>query len=320
MRLLGLALAAIPLALLFCSTSVAQTQLWYYCRTTHQFYPHTQRCPVPWRTVKPYRPTPLVNAPRNLLLSGESGFDDTLYPGCEGLGLAIPHDPKCVRPAPQPSDLRHGGASTEDEKAAGETAYNDCLAQPPSIPRPSRAFSFDSPAWTSYRQQWRAKCDDAEHAAIIQIRSEKTAQAQAQAEANRAAYEHRRAIEKAESKGYEPISSVKDLILDGKQLAARNAKVQITGIYRKIGEGAADIYDSRGDAYADTENKIPVLTDDAQRELRKYLMNDSCQSQLGCEVEVGGHMTMCKHLLAAMADYPEQPCLKVEVAIVYRPD
>jgi hypothetical protein len=164
------------------------------------------------------------------------------------------------------------------------------------------------------------KCDDAERTAILQLRSEKAAQAEAQAQENRAAYEHRRAIEKARSKGYELISSVKDLILDGKQLAAQNAKIQVTGVYRKFGEGVADLYYSRGDAYADTDNKIPVLTDDAQRELRKYLMNDLCQSQVGCEVEVGGHMTMCKHLLAAMADYPERPCLNVEVAIVYRPD
>src|ERR1044072_4782994 len=101
MRLLTLVLIAVSLVVLFGSESFAQAKLWYYCRTTHQFYPYTQRCSVPWRAVKPYKVTPLKNSPRNPLPASGAGFDDTLNPGCAGLGLTTPHDPKCLTPAPQ---------------------------------------------------------------------------------------------------------------------------------------------------------------------------------------------------------------------------
>ncbi len=290
MRLLAPVIVAVSLAIPFDSTSLAQTQLWYYCQTTHEFYPYTQRCPVPWRAVKPYNPVPLVNSPRSLLPPSESqqqptatyGFDDTLNPGCAGLGITTARDAMCRRPAPQPYELRHTGANTADEKAAGETAYNNCLAQPPSSSMPGSAFRFDGPIWMDYRQKWREKCDEAERAAIIQFRTQTQTQAQAQAQADRAAYEQRRAIEKAKSKGYELIPTVKDLILDGKELADRNAKVQITGFFKKMGNNGV-LYGSAMEAYSNTDNYMPVLTDDAARSVREALMNYACQPDFGCE-------------------------------------
>jgi hypothetical protein len=64
---------------------------------------------------------------------------------------------------------------------------------------------------------------------------------------------------------------VKDLILDGKELADRNAKVQITGIYKKFGQKGVAM-----EAYANGDNYVPVLADDAARPVRAALMD--CQS------------------------------------------
>jgi len=207
------------------------------------------------------------------------------------------------------------------------------LGQPRNIvPQP------EQPEGAEPEQAWRPGCwrtcpgatterpegAEPEQAPITPVQTpeeaQAAAQAQAQAEAERRAeFEHERAIAKAKERGYELIPSVEDLILDGKDLAAREAKIQITGYYRKFGEGAEALYESIQDAYADDDNKFPILTDDAQRDLRKYLMNAMCETAIGCEVEVGGHVTTCKHLSSLMADYPEQPCLHVEVQIIYRP-
>jgi hypothetical protein len=316
MRFVVVVFAAMSLFVQCGSTADARAQHWYYCRTTHQFYPYTQRCAVPWRVVKPYLATPL-NAPRNLLPSA-GNLDDTLSAGCEGVGTTTPHDPMCERPAPQPVELRHGGGQTPAETAAGEKAYKDCLGQSFSGgPRPVRGFPFDSAPWMNYRKKWREKCDNEERTAIEQFRTEEQAKRKEQSEGERAAYQRRRAIEKAKSRGYELVPTVKDLILDGKGLADRNAKIQIAGTYKKRGNMGV-LYGSSMEAYAEGDNYMPVLTNDAARALRAILMEYPCQSVFGCELEVGGHMTMCKHIDLLEKDYPETPCLNIEVPIVYR--
>lgn len=302
----------------------SQARVWYWCDASHAYYPWVRSCTSGWRTVNAAAfprslQTPSSEQPSQTLSTSPNGFDDTLNLGCAGLGITTPHDPSCERPAPQTLEVRQSGANTPDEKAAGAEAYGNCLMQRPSSFGPGSAFRFDSPVWTKYRQDWRAKCDEAERAAVINFRTQAQAQTQAQAEANRAAFEHDRAINKARTRGYELVASVKDLILDGRELANRNAQIQITGVYKKIGENAAVLYNSQMDAYADNDNNFPVLTDDAQRALREYLMNYSCSTQVGCVVEVGGHVTMCKHLNSLMSDYPPVPCLNIEVQIVYRP-
>lgn len=59
--LAGAALATL-VALSFGSLSYAQTRLWYYRSTTHEFYPYTQNCSVPSRGVHPYNAVPLGQA------------------------------------------------------------------------------------------------------------------------------------------------------------------------------------------------------------------------------------------------------------------
>lgn len=318
MRWLTLLVLALSLAVVAGSASNAQNA-WYYCSITHRYYPYTQRCPVPWRIVQPSNPgssATSADAPPQSL--GGNATDDTLKQGCEGLRITSPGSAGCRSPAPQPDDLRNTGGISPEEKSAGNIAYNNCLARPPSNGlMPGSGFTFDSPAWVTYRQNWRAQCDDAERNAVIQFRNQAQAQSQQQAAVNLAQDEQQRAIEKAKSRGYEFIATVKDLILDGKDLAARNAKVQITGIYKKLADNSV-LYASPMDAYANSDNYMPILTDDAARPVREALMGYACQN-FGCTMNFGGHMTMCKHINLLAEDYPDVPCLHVEVQIIYRP-
>lgn len=136
--------------------------------------------------------------------------------------------------------------------------------------------------------------------------------------------EQQGAIDKAITRGYALIPTVSDLILDGKGLASRNAKIQISGIYKKVGDSER-LYAKVSDSIRNNDSYFPVLTDNAARDFRKFLLNQPiCQEQSwgnvpGCSVDVGGHMTMCHRLAAEFANYPEVPCLSIEVQIVYRP-
>jgi hypothetical protein len=154
----------------------------------------------------------------------------------------------------------------------------------------------------------------------IDEQQRQAAQQQAREEAARRQSEQQKAIDKAEARGYELIRSVKDLFLDARDLASRNAKIQITGIYRKASRSEC-LYGNLYDAMRDN-NCVPVLTDNAHRDLREYLLQPGCQAQYGapgCQIEVGGHMTKCHLLAAEFANYPEVPCLNIEVQIIYRP-
>lgn len=129
------------------------------------------------------------------------------------------------------------------------------------------------------------------------------------------------ATAKAQTRGYELISSVKDLILDGKILANRNAKIQITGLYKRVG-GSERLYGQPYDAFQENDNYVPILTEGAQRDFRAFLLTQTCRPDYrspGCQINVGGHMTKCHLLAAEFANYPEVPCLNIEVQIIYRP-
>jgi hypothetical protein len=142
--------------------------------------------------------------------------------------------------------------------------------------------------------------------------AEAKAQADAIAAANAKEDHQQRAIKKAESRGYQLIQSVDDLILDGEKLANENAKIQITAMYKEQ-NGVQTIFDS----YVSLAlgRGFPVLvTSDAQRDLRKFLMDNNCDV-IGCSIDVGGHVTTCPGLSFA----GDLPCLHVEVGIVYRP-
>jgi hypothetical protein len=119
-------------------------------------------------------------------------------------------------------------------------------------------------------------------------------------------------VQQATSHGYKLIPSVTDLVLDGKQLAAAHAKMQVTGVYKKVGD-AEKLFESSLDADQGTDKSIPILTEDAQRSLREDLLSYRCT--IGCQISVGGHMQLCHYLAAQFTNYPPMPCLHVEVEV-----
>jgi hypothetical protein len=108
--------------------------------------------------------------------------------------------------------------------------------------------------------------------------------------------------------------SVETFVLDGRKLVG--AEVVLSGVY--IREGNLDVLyaDVRAATMAHQglhQPNVPLLTDDAQRELRQYLL--TCQSkasaQIGCPVTVLGRVTTCR-LSNALGDSRQEPCVTVE--------
>jgi hypothetical protein len=114
--------------------------------------------------------------------------------------------------------------------------------------------------------------------------------------------------------------SVPDFAADGTRLAANNAKVSLTGWYI--------LQDNRGMLYADMQAivmtryhpeagpqpNVPLLTNDASRQLRQRLL--SCQTdlsaaQVGCTIKIRGQARMCPLTDASGATH-EVPCVNVE--------
>ena len=145
---------------------------------------------------------------------------------------------------------------------------------------------------------------------------------QARQEAERAAEQQKKqeeaweqVIKKAESHGYRLITNFDDLVLDGKIMADSNAKIMLSAFYKKEGENAY-LFPTQFDASLETQRRLPVLTEDAQRPLREHLLSLMCtQNPGGCPVWVGGHMTTCSYQNPLLANYPAMPCLHVEVVI-----
>jgi hypothetical protein len=180
----------------------------------------------------------------------------------------------------------------------GDPAYDNCR-------RNADPYSFygDQCAHETDPKVKAARAEQARQATERQRQADAAAQTAWQA-----------VIDKATQKGYEP-HSIRDLFFDGKKFAARDAKVQVSAVYMHIGE-MEGLFLSPIDAIQQTNNYLPVLTEDAQRPLRERLVSDyACSHGPGCLVNVGGHMTWCHHLAAALANYPDEPCLHIEVVI-----
>ena len=118
----------------------------------------------------------------------------------------------------------------------------------------------------------------------------------------------------AKEQGYQAMA-FDDFKLDGKKLAASNAKVLMQGFYKKFGEVetlqpsglAVAIARERGN-----DNGIPLLTDDASRNVRKYFLhcNDDMRAPLGCQLTVIGHASMCT--MTNLVGSKNVPCMSVE--------
>jgi hypothetical protein len=117
-------------------------------------------------------------------------------------------------------------------------------------------------------------------------------------------------------RGYDTIS-VQNFELDGADLAGRTAKLAVSGAY--VREGNLDVLytdtQAAGMAYGGVRRpKVPLLIDNAPRELRERLQNcrtDLSTTRIGCAVTVLGHATRCT-VTNAFGTTREEPCLEVE--------
>jgi hypothetical protein len=106
-----------------------------------------------------------------------------------------------------------------------------------------------------------------------------------------------------------------DFKLDGKDLAARQDKVRLQGIYKKFGD--LDTLQPSGLAVAiareyGNDGGIPLLVENATRPVRKYLLEcgENPSRPLGCPITVLGHAEICTLKNAFISK--EQPCLAIE--------
>jgi hypothetical protein len=117
--------------------------------------------------------------------------------------------------------------------------------------------------------------------------------------------------------GYQRIS-VETFLLDGGDLAAKAAKVSISGTYIREGNLSVLYADRRTAMMAarglHQQSNVLLLTDDASREFRQVLL--TCQSnpasaQVGCPVTILGRATKCQ-LSNAFGGTRDESCVAVE--------
>jgi hypothetical protein len=114
--------------------------------------------------------------------------------------------------------------------------------------------------------------------------------------------------------------SVRDFAAEGSKLAAENAKVSLTGSYileNKRGMLYTDmqaIVQTKYHLQAGTQATVPLLTNDASRQLRQRLLScetDLSAAQVGCTIRIRGRATMCA-LTDASGATRKTPCVNVE--------
>ena len=116
------------------------------------------------------------------------------------------------------------------------------------------------------------------------------------------------------------VMSVRDFVADGPALAAKNAKVSLSGSYL--------LQDNHGVLYPDMQSivmaryhpeagpqpGVSLLTSDASAQLRRRLLScqtDPSAAQVGCTIKIRGRAGMCPLTDASGATH-EAPCVKVE--------
>lgn len=297
----------------------APAPLWW-CAPLRQYYPTVQTCPAQWLQVA--RPPGLSQPPPQ----AEQASD----PHCEAIADKARRD-ACFVQAGIPIVDCHHPQNADDigfcRQVSGTAAANQNPPQPSGTASPASPTADPLRQWCTehtnpatcsdvnfcieYCVQHSVGRDPAAIAAQLQQEHEaKKRQQEAQAEAAAK-------FSNAQQRGYQPIT-FDDFKLDGKELAANNTKLIMHGFYLKLGESeylfpsilaVASIRET-----LNTDVGIGLLTDDAQRDIRKYFLdcqNNLVRAQIGCPINVLGHATMCTRtsLLSGSTDLP---CLAVE--------
>ena len=162
----------------------------------------------------------------------------------------------------------------------------------------------------------RARQEAEERLAEIRGRSE-AQQKQRQEELAKKRVVEREAELEERTSGYQRIS-VETFLLDGGDLAAKAAKVSISGVYVREGNLSV-LYADRDSAMMAARGrtqqpKVPLLTDNASREFRQVLL--MCQSnpanaQGGCPITILGRAEKCQ-LSNAFGATRDESCIAVE--------
>lgn len=176
-------------------------------------------------------------------------------------------------------------------------------------------------SWTPDCLAWKQQ-KDAEDAARRRKEEQEreAAQERARAQQEEAQKKYQEAVsqqvQEEKERGYEPMT-IEDFQLDGKSLAAHDAKVALEGFYAKLGNveylmpSAMAVASLRQSGASD--QGVALLTDDAARNVRKYFLecrNDVTGSLFGCHITVLGRATMCeKTTFLAKSD---EACIAVD--------
>ncbi len=147
-----------------------------------------------------------------------------------------------------------------------------------------------------------------------QVAQQNLQEARQAALAKKQEFDRQAALDK--SNGYQGVS-VEGFALDGKELAAKRAKLAINGYYIRVGDSDFLYVNKLAVGMATRQNRqqpnVVLLTDDASREFRQLLL--TCRSNpgnmFGCPVTVLGRATICA-LSNAFGGHREEPCVAVE--------
>ena len=122
-----------------------------------------------------------------------------------------------------------------------------------------------------------------------------------------------------QDRGYQRIT-VEAFVLDGKELAAKSAKVSLSGSYVGQNDNGFLFADTRAVIMATKypnmgeQPKVPLLTDGASRNFRQRLLmcnSNPGTAQIGCPVTVLGEVAVCT-LTNAFGATREMACINVQ--------
>lgn len=123
-----------------------------------------------------------------------------------------------------------------------------------------------------------------------------------------------------DARGYKPIS-FETFALDAKSLASKQARISMKGSYMPDGNfewffpSQMEAFNARNyPEQGRNAAKIPLLTEDASRDFRKFLLK--CKStpganQMGCLTVITGHVSLCS-VTGPLASGTSLPCIVVE--------
>jgi hypothetical protein len=215
-------------------------------------------------------------------------------------------------------------AARRDTKRAAEQAKRDAWVAEQRKQQEQRAGCSRLQNTAEDEYSWHARCAKIKWDATAPERQAQREQAEAdnqrrlvEQQAVRAEREKARRAAVAENETYQQAHGYKptafdDFVLDGRKLAASEAKVAVKGIYKKVGQMTALFPDGMTVLQQRWNAGMPVLIDDdTKRGTREFLLHcDRDIAERGCQITLLGHATLCT--VTNLAGSQARPCIKLE--------